>query len=226
MIAVENLCVRQGAFRLEGVSLSIPSGAYGVLMGCTASGKTTILEAVCGLRPITAGRICLPAGDVTRLRPAERGVGYVPQDGVLFPTLSVAEHLAFALRIRHWPAERIQHRVAELAAMLRIEHLLARRPHGLSGGERQRVALGRALAFRPDVLCLDEPLSALDEHAREQMYGLLAELRRQRSVTVLHVTHNSSEAQRLADTLLYLRDGKCVRSAEIGELGAPDNGAE
>lgn len=208
MIAIENLCIHQGRFRLENVSLEIPGGAYGVLMGRTASGKTTILEAVCGLRPIAAGRIRLPAGDVTHRRPAERGVGYVPQEGVLFPSMSVEEHLAFALRIRRWPADRVQRRVAELAATLGIEHLLTRRPQGLSGGERQRVALGRALSFRPDVLCLDEPLSALDEQTREQMYGFLAELRRQRSVTVLHVTHSSKEAERLADTLLSLRDGK------------------
>jgi ABC-type sugar transport system ATPase subunit len=208
MIAIENLCIHQGRFRLENVSLEIPTGAYGVLMGRTASGKTTILEAVCGLRPMVAGRIRLPAGDVTHRRPAERGVGYVPQEGVLFPSMSVEEHLAFALRVRRWPADRVRRRVAELAAMLGIEPLLARRPQGLSGGERQRVALGRALSFRPDVLCLDEPLSALDEQTREQMYGLLAEVRRQRSVTVLHVTHSSKEAERLADTLLSLRDGK------------------
>lgn len=217
MIAVENLCIQQGAFRLDNVSLEIPNGAYGVLMGRTASGKTTILEAVCGLRPISAGRIRLSTGDVTWLRPAQRGVGYVPQDGVLFPTMSVEEHLAFALRIRRWPAGRIRRRVAELAAMLGIEPLLGRQPSGLSGGERQRVALGRALAFRPDVLCLDEPLSALDEQTREQMYGLLAEVRRQRSVTVLHVTHSSKEAQRLADTLLSLRDGKIVPGLLNGE---------
>lgn len=211
MIVVECLTVEQGNFRLADVSFSIPTGAYGVLMGATGSGKTTILEAVCGLRPVVAGRILLPAGDVTRLRPSERGLGYVPQEGVLFPSMTVAEHLAFALRVRHWSGREIHSRVDELAGMLGIEHLLPRRPQGLSGGERQRVALGRALAFRPSVLCLDEPLSALDHATREQMYALLLDVNRQTGVTVLHVTHSRREARRLAGAFLQLHDGQVVR---------------
>ncbi len=207
MITLEKLAIEQGAFRLTDISFSIPTGAYGVLMGATGSGKTTILEAVCGLRAVAAGRIFLPAGDATRLRPSERGLGYVPQDGVLFPSMTVAEHLAFALNLRRWPAAEIRGRVDELASMLGIEPLLARRPLGLSGGERQRVALGRAIAFRPSVLCLDEPLSALDMGTRERMYELLKKVCTQTGVTVLHVTHSRREAHRLADTLLSLHDG-------------------
>ncbi|NLX96094.1 MAG: ATP-binding cassette domain-containing protein [Rhodopirellula sp.] len=213
MITLENVAIEQGEFRLTDVSFSIPAGAYGVLMGATGSGKTTILEAVCGLRPVAGGRILLPAGDVTHLRPSERDLGYVPQDGVLFPSMTVAEHLAFALHLRRWPAAAIRRRVGELAAMLAIEPLLPRRPPGLSGGERQRVALGRALAFRPSVLCLDEPLSALDSGTRQRMYSLLQNVCRQTGVTVLHVTHSRREARRLGDTLLRLHDGKVVRDA-------------
>ncbi len=210
MIVVEDLSIQQGEFRLDGVSFSIPSGSYGVLMGQTGSGKTTILEAVCGLRLVSAGKIFLPPGEVTRLRPSERGLGYVPQDGVLFPTMTIREHLAFALDVRRWPRAEIRRRVDEVAAMLGIEALLPRRPHGLSGGERQRVALGRALAFRPQVLCLDEPLSALDRATREQMYALLGDIRQRTGVTVLHITHSHHEARRLGDTLLRLVDGKVV----------------
>ena len=218
MITVENLTIEQGNFRLRDISFSIPRGAYGVLMGATGCGKTTILEAVCGLRPVAGGRILLPAGDVTRLRPSERELGYVPQDGVLFPSMTVADHLAFALHVRRWPVAEIRRRVAELAAMLGIEPLLSRRPRGLSGGERQRVSLGRALAFRPSVLCLDEPLSALDQATRERMYTLLLDICRQTGVTVLHVTHSRREAHRLAHTLLRLHDGTVTgETVDAGE---------
>jgi ABC-type sugar transport system ATPase subunit len=210
MITVDGLWIQQGEFRLRDISFSIPSGAYGVLMGSTGSGKTSILEAVCGLRPTVRGQILLPIGVATHLRPSERGIGYVPQDGVLFAAMTVAEHLAFALHVRRWPRPQIHQRVQELAAMLGLERLLPRLPQGLSGGERQRVALGRALAFHPSVLCLDEPLSALDHATREQMYTLLASVRSQTGVTVLHVTHSRTEAQRLADTRLRLHDGKVV----------------
>jgi len=207
MIALSAVTIRQGGFRLHDVSLEVPTGQYAVLMGKTGSGKTTILEAMCGLRPLAAGRIRLMDRDVTGLKPGARGVGYVPQDAGLFSRLTVREHLAFALVIRRWSQAAIRQRVAELAQLLRIEHLLERRPHGLSGGEAQRVALGRAMAMRPGVLLLDEPLSALDEDTRQEMYDLLRRVRRQSTVTVLHVTHNRSEADRLADRLFQLSDG-------------------
>jgi len=210
MIRLEDIHIEQGSFRLAGISLEVPTGAYGVLMGQTGTGKTTILEVVCGLRPMKSGRVILHGRDVSRLRPAERGIGYVPQDGVLFSTMTVRQHLALPLELRRWPRAEIAKRTDELAELLGIGYLLERLPHGLSGGERQRVALGRALAYRPRVLCLDEPLSALDEQTREQMYELLAEVKRQAGVTVLHVTHSRAEAERLADKLLRLTDGHIV----------------
>jgi len=177
-------------------------------MGKTGCGKTSIIEAICGLRPIAAGRIRLADRDVTDLKPAARGVGYVPQDASLFSTFTVRQHLGFALTVRGRPVVEIAQRVEELAGLLGLEHLLDRRPQGLSGGEAQRVALGRALAMRPAVLIFDEPLSALDDDTRAEMYDLLAAVRRQSPVTVLHVTHNRSEAETLADRLLELRDGQ------------------
>src|SRR6266545_5029015 len=208
MIAVENLTVRAGAFTLEGVSFALAASQYGVLMGKTGSGKTTLLEAVCGLKPVLHGTIILTDRDVTHLKPAERGVGYVPQDRALFPTMTVWDHLAFALAIRKRPDEEIARRVGDLADLLGLGRLLDRKPHGLSGGEAQRVALGRALSFRPRVLLLDEPLSALDEETREEMCGLLRSVREHTGVTTLHITHNSSEAARLADRLFLLRNGQ------------------
>ncbi len=213
MIKIEELALQQGDFSLTGIDLEVPSGAYGALVGKSGCGKTTILEAVCGLRPTTSGRIHLGESEVTSLKPGERGVGYVPQDGALFPNLSVAEQLAFALQIRKIDPTRIAERVEELAERLGIKHLLERMPDGLSGGERQRVALGRALSIRPHFLCLDEPLSALDDETHEEICELLLHAVKGEDVTVLHVTHNKREVERLADIVFRMTDGKLTNGA-------------
>jgi ABC-type sugar transport system ATPase subunit len=207
MILLEQLCVSSGAFRLQGIDLRIATGEYGVLMGKTGCGKSTLLEALCGLRPVHAGRIQLMDRDVTRLPPALREIGYVPQDLALFPSLRVGDHLAFALEVRRFSRAAIHDRVAEMAQMLGITHLLDRRPRGLSGGESQRVALGRALSFHPRVLLLDEPLSALDEDTRGEMIELLQSIQARTGVTTLHVTHSLSEARRLANRLFLVEQG-------------------
>ncbi|HIQ21096.1 MAG TPA: ABC transporter ATP-binding protein [Planctomycetes bacterium] len=217
MILVERLIVHAGSFRLENISFQVPEGGYAVLMGKTGCGKTTLLEAIAGLKAISHGRIVLDGSDVTRLKPAERNVGLVPQDAALFTTMSVRDHLAFALMIRKVPRAVIRRRVAELAEMLEIGHLLDRYPAGLSGGETQRVALGRALSFRPATLLLDEPLSALDDQTRDQMMGLLKRVQAETKVTTLHVTHNRREASRLANLLLELVDGR----VEMSRSGSP-----
>jgi ABC-type sugar transport system ATPase subunit len=215
MIALENVSISAGGFSLRGIDLVVPQGGYAVLMGKTGIGKTTILEAICGLRRVTGGAIHLMGRDVTGLKPAERGLGYVPQDRALFHTMTVWEHLAFALRIRRWPRHEVDKRVTELAKLLGLERLLDRKPSGLSGGEAQRVALGRALSFRPPVLLLDEPLAALDQETRAEMHELLQALRKEAQLTTLHVTHDQGEAQRLADRLLVLRDGRILTNGEF-----------
>jgi ABC-type sugar transport system ATPase subunit len=207
VIQLENVTIRAGAFSLSGVRLNVPAGRYGVLMGQTGCGKTTLLEAICGLRRLHCGRITLGDRNVTTLKVAQRGIGYVPQDRALFPTMSVRDNLAFALTIRKWDRPAIQTRVTQLADMLAIAPLLDRGVTSLSGGEAQRVSLGRALAHRPDVLLLDEPLSALDEETRVQMTDLLRSVHRETSVTVLHVTHSPREAERLAQQLFILDKG-------------------
>jgi ABC-type sugar transport system ATPase subunit len=207
MIRLENVTLRAGGFAIAGVNLEVPTGQYGVLMGQTGCGKTTLLEAICGLRRLHSGRIILAGRDVTALKVAQRGIGYVPQDRALFSTMSVRQHLAFALTIRKWDRQAIDQRVTELAGRLGIARLLDRGVANLSGGEIQRIALGRALAHRPGVLLLDEPLSALDEETRIQMTDLLRSVQHETGVTVLHVTHSAAEAERLAQQLFTLENG-------------------
>lgn len=215
MIRLENVVVQAGSFRLANIDLEIPTGQYAVLMGRTGCGKTTLLETICGLRRLESGRIFLMEQDVSNFKPGRRGIGYVPQDPALFETMTVREHLAFAPAIRGWNGAELAERVDQLAELLGIRHLMDRKPAGLSGGEAQRVSLGRALAGRPAVLCLDEPLSALDDETRAEMRECLRMVREQSAATVLHVTHQTDEARFLADQLLVLRGGR-VEAVSLG----------
>jgi ABC-type sugar transport system ATPase subunit len=210
MIELTKVAIRAGDFQLSDVTFRVETGQYAVLMGRTGRGKTTILESICGLRKVASGTIAVQGTDVTDWSPADREIGYVPQDLALFPTMSVADHLRFALHIRKASKSQIESRTSELADTLGITHLLNRRIDKLSGGESQRVALGRALSFRPSVLLLDEPLSALDESTRNEMQSLLQSIQETTGVTTLHVTHSESEASALADCRYEMIDGKVV----------------
>ncbi len=204
MIELSSVSIRIGDFQLKDLSFRVDAGQYAVVMGKTGIGKTTILEAICGLRTVHSGRILINGVDVTRWTPADRNVGYMPQDLALFPSMTVREHIEFAMKVRSRPAKEISDRVMELASLLEITPLLDRRIKGLSGGESQRVALGRALSFRPSVLLLDEPLSALDEETRLTAQSLLKSLNKITGVTILHVTHNQEEADALGDYCIRL----------------------
>ena len=221
MISVEALTIRQGRLALDQLTFTIPEGNYAVLMGPSGCGKTTVIEAICGLRPIKSGRIMVGGIDVTNAPPGDRGIGYVPQDGALFATMNVRRHLSFALRLRGWGKKEIQARVEELARQLKIEALLDRHPHGLSGGEIQRVAIGRALSFFPKVLVLDEPLSSMDEGARDAFVALLLEVHRANRVTVLHITHHRGEAKQLG-TLHFRFQNNSFRAANLTDLESDD----
>lgn len=211
MIRLENIFWSAQHFALRDVSLEAPEGKYAVLMGKTGTGKTTLLELICGLRQPSSGRVRLGGRDVTLEAPGARGIGYVPQDGALFPTMTVRRQIGFGLRMRREPAQRIAEVTAQLAAEAGIEHLLERKPPGLSGGERQRVALARALALQPRVLLLDEPLASVDEETQDDLIALLKRMQREHQITVLHVTHSRREAQALADVRLELSDGMVHR---------------
>lgn len=210
MIRLENVSIVAGQFRLQNISFAVRQSEYAVLMGPTGRGKTTLLEIISGLRKPASGNVYIRDVDVTTWLPASRGIGYVPQDLALFPNLNVRQHLEFALRLRAASSAEIRERTKELAELLGIAHLLDRRIRGLSGGEAQRVALGRAISFKPSVLLLDEPLSALDKDTRLEIYELLSTLKATTGVTTLHVTHNIEDAEALADRRLHLIDGQIV----------------
>ncbi len=219
MIRLENVSWSAGSFRLDNVSFEVPAGAYAVLMGRTGCGKTSIVEIICGLRDLHGGRVWIGEQDVTDEPPGKRGVGYVPQDGALFPTMTVREQIGFAPALRKTPVDEIKSIVESLAGELGIDHLLDRLPADLSGGEKQRVAVGRALAARPKVMLLDEPLSALDEDTRDEMAALLKRIQTEHRVAAIHITHSRQEAAQLADIVFRLENGKAEK-VELNSLQA------
>lgn len=215
MIELESVCIRAGEFVLPDVSFKVHDGEYTVIMGRTGIGKTTILEAIAGLRTVERGVIRIGGADVTRWTPGNRNVGYVPQDLCLFPTLNVEQQICFAMKIRFFGRRACERKADELAELLGIQHLLRRSIEGLSGGEAQRVALARALSFGPSILLLDEPLSALDSETRGSMQTLLREINQKTGVSVLHVTHNQEEADALADSCIWLRLDEQTKSVVL-----------
>ncbi len=210
MIEFSDVSITLGKFKMQNISFTVPTGAYGVLMGSSGSGKTTLLEILCGLKRPQAGKVILLGVDHTHSPPGKRGIGYVPQDGALFPTMNVFDNLAFALTIRDVPRRDLIDPVEEMAESLGITHLLKRQTHFLSGGEKQRVALGRALLADPSFLCLDEPLAALDEATHERMVELLQSVHRRSKTTVLHITHRATEADALGNCVLRVKNGELV----------------
>jgi ABC-type Fe3+/spermidine/putrescine transport system ATPase subunit len=218
MISMQGLRFEIGSFSLD-VSLDIPRGEYFVLMGPPGSGKSMLVEFLAGLRTPTAGSIRIAGRDVTTTEPRRRGVGYVPQDYALFSTRSVYGNIAFGPQVHGLSRKEVDLRVREAVRLLDIERLLdRRRVQGLSGGERQRVALARALAVRPDVLILDEPVSALDEATRESICGELRRLQRRLGLTTIHISHNLEEAFSVADRGAVMQGGRIRQVGRLEDL--------
>jgi molybdate transport system ATP-binding protein len=218
MIEVRNAHKSLGAFSLNGVDLRIESGEYFVVLGPTGAGKTVLLECIAGLHRLDQGEVWLDGREVTHELPEQRNIGYVPQDYVLFPHVALRENIGFSLSLRKVPPEQIEARVLELADLFHIGHLLDRRPGTLSGGEQQRGALARALAPRPTVLLLDEPLSALDEGTRAELIPELRRVSRDTGTTVIHVCHNFDETLQLAHRLAILRQGLLLQTGSPTEV--------
>ncbi len=225
-VEIENLYYRAGDFQLRDISLRVADGQYFVLLGKPGSGKTLLLECLVGLRRIDRGRIIVGGQEVQGREPRERGIGYVPQDYALFSTRTVRENIEFGLRVRKLPASERRKRVAELAEMLGITYLLDRTIHGLSGGERQRVALARALAPGPQILVLDEPVSALDQKTRMEILAELKRIQRATGTTIFHVCHDLDEMHFVADYVGILSRGRLLQVGSPAELVAHPASAE
>ena len=210
MIRLENVAVTVGGFGLEQMSLEVPLGGYGLVIGPTGSGKTTLLEAIAGHLPLRAGRVLLRGEDVSRAAPEARRVGFVYQQYHLFPHFSVRENIGYGIR-GQGPAAKDQ-RILELAEMLGLTPLLDRGVQGLSGGEQQRIALARALAPRPSILLLDEPFAAVDPATRRALRRELGVLHEREGVTTLQVTHDFEDAMRLGDVVAVLAGGRIAQS--------------
>jgi multiple sugar transport system ATP-binding protein len=200
---------------LRGVSLAVEDGELIAVVGPSGCGKSTLLSIVAGLEPASGGTIRIDGRVVNALSPRERDVAMVFQSYALYPHMTVRQNLAFPLEVARTARREIAERVEEVAALLGLEQLLARRPGELSGGQRQRVALGRALVRRPRLFLLDEPLSNLDAALRVSVRGELKKLHERLGATFVYVTHDQAEAMTLADRIAVLRDGA------LEQVGAP-----
>jgi len=216
MIRVQNLSVDLGNFTLRDITLNVRQGEYFVILGPTGSGKTILLETVAGLYQPKHGQIWLHDQEVTRLEPEKRGLGFVYQDHMLFPHLSVMDNIIFGMRQRGKSKERSKNDVTWVVELLNISGLLKRKPDTLSGGERQKVAVARALAIEPSVILLDEPLSALDPDSKERVQQELRQIHQRLDLTVIHVTHDFEEAISLADRIAVMGNG------QIMQIGTPE----
>ena len=205
---------------LKSISLNIASGEFLTLLGESGSGKTTLLRLIAGFEPPSAGEIWMGGERLDPLPPYKRRVNTVFQHYALFPHLSVRDNVAYGLRVKKTPANEIGGRVEEALRMVRMEEFALSPPSKLSGGQQQRVALARALVNRPQLLLLDEPLSALDANLRKQMQGELKALQREIGITFLFVTHDQDEAMALSDRIALLHGGALEQVASAREIYA------
>ncbi len=205
---------------IDDVSLTVPDGAFVVLLGPTGAGKTTTLRLIAGLERPDAGRIVIGGHDVTALTPAERNVAMVFQQYSLYPHMSVRENLAFPLRspVCNLPEEEIARRIGEVAEILQITHKLDNRATALSGGEMQRVSIGRALVRDPVIHLMDEPLSSLDARLRADLRIELKRIQKDLGATMLYVTHDQTEAMTMATHVGVLDHGRLVQFAPPREI--------
>jgi putative spermidine/putrescine transport system ATP-binding protein len=201
---------------VDGVDLEVGAGEFFTLLGPSGSGKTTTLRIIAGFEQPDTGRVTLGGEDITRRPPYARDVNTVFQDYALFPHMSVADNVAYGLKVKGVPRADRRRLVDEVLEMVRLGGYGARKPVQLSGGQRQRVALARSIVNRPKVLLLDEPLGALDLKLRQEMQVFLKSLQRELGMTFLYVTHDQEEALTMSDHLAVFNDGK------IEQVGAPE----
>src|SRR6186997_1426130 len=209
---------------VDKLNLEIGDGEFMVLVGPSGCGKSTSLRMLAGLEEVNSGRILIGDRDVTAMPPKDRDIAMVFQSYALYPHMTVAENMGFALKIAGMSKDEIRKRVAEAAQILDLTDYLERKPKALSGGQRQRVAMGRAIVRNPQVFLMDEPLSNLDAKLRVQTRTQIASLQRRLGVTTVYVTHDQVEAMTMGDRVAVLKDGLLQQCATPRELFThPDN---
>ena len=203
---------------LDRLDLAVGDGEFVVLVGPSGCGKTTSLRMVAGLETVDSGRIWIGESDVTDMDPKDRDVAMVFQNYALYPHMTVAQNMGFALKIARTPRAEIRDRVLDAARLLDLQSYLDRKPKDLSGGQRQRVAMGRAIVRRPQVFLMDEPLSNLDAKLRVQTRNQIAQLQRRLATTTIYVTHDQVEAMTMGDRVAVMREGVLQQCAAPREL--------
>lgn len=211
-LRLDQLCKRYGAIEaVAGLNLAVDQGEFVSLLGPSGCGKTTTLQMIAGFTDVTSGTVWLAEREITHARPATRQLGVVFQSYALFPHMTVSDNVAFGLRMRKVPAGELATRVTQALALVRLTQHAARYPRELSGGQRQRVALARALVIEPPVLLLDEPLSNLDAHLREEMQFEIRRIQQAVGITTLMVTHDQAEALSMSDRVVVMEAGRITQ---------------
>jgi multiple sugar transport system ATP-binding protein len=217
VLEVRNLVKRFGMIEvLRSISIEMNRGDFLVLVGPSGCGKSTLLNCIAGLDETSGGEIVIGGRDVTKVPPRDRDIAMVFQSYALYPTMTVAENIAFGMKVRRVPREQQEQKTREVANLLRIDHLLARKPAALSGGQRQRVAMGRALVREPVLFLFDEPLSNLDAKLRVEMRGEIKRLHERLNASIVYVTHDQIEAMTLGTRIVVLNQGV------IQQIGTPE----
>lgn len=202
----------------DNINFTAKKGEFLTLLGPSGCGKSTLLRCICGLSLVDGGKFFLNDKELTKLSPQKRNIGMVFQNYALFPNLSVFENVAFGLKIKKIDKKDIEKRVKKMLKLVELENYSASYPHKLSGGQMQRVALARSLVTKPDLLLLDEPLSALDAKIRKHLRAQIKKIQKELNLTTIFVTHDQEEALELSDRIILMNEGHIVQNSDANEL--------
>ena len=218
MIRIEGLSVDLGQFHLRGINLAVEKGEYVCIIGPTGAGKTVLIETIAGFHKPSKGKIILEGEDITWKPPEKRGISVVYQDYMLFPHMTVYENIAYGAKKKIRDKKTLEEEIERIAEIMRIKHLLHRKPETLSGGEQQRVAIARAIISKPKLLLMDEPFSALDTRTTEKLRAFVKRVAEEYDLTVIHVTHDIIDVWSLADKVAIMNDGRIIQYGEVEEV--------